>query len=190
MYSLVETIRGALTAVGPGAEERVQRLIGEFDAVYLSGEEKLAAVATAIAATAWTHHLRYRQVYVDAVKTWALEISSQTRPFELCAGQEIEEERVLDAADVLIGGVDALIDWMGALPVRMQDRLVAELVVMARLLGRYDALSIHLTTLAIDQALSANDFIPGEAITIGLGGGFFPIGREADLEHLAPLGFA
>lgn len=190
MFALAETISGALAAVDPGAEERVRSLIAEFDSVYLSDEEKLAAVASSLAATAWTHHLRYRRVYVEAVKTWALELSGRGPVVTLSPHREIDVERVLDAADVLTNGTDALIDWMGTLPVRMQDRLITELVVMARLLGRYDALTIHMAILAVDQAVGADDFMPGELITVPVGDVFAPIGREADLERMVPLGFA
>lgn len=190
MFALAETISGALAAVDPGAEERVRSLIAEFDCVYLSDEEKLTAVVSSLAATAWTHHLRYRRVYVDAVKTWALELSGQGPLISLSPRREIDGERVLEAAEVLTCGVDALIEWMGALPVRMQDRLITELVVMARLLGRYDALTIHMATLATDRALGSDDFVPGELVSVPVGDVFAPIGREMDLEQLVPLGFA
>jgi hypothetical protein len=50
MSSLAETISSALRAVGRATEDRLRGIVNDFDGMNLTGEERLAAVATAIAA--------------------------------------------------------------------------------------------------------------------------------------------
>ena len=80
MSSLVETIDSALAAVGPATESRLRDLLAEFGELNLGDEDRLSALATVIASAATTHHVRHKGVYLDAVKTWALEIAGQIEP--------------------------------------------------------------------------------------------------------------
>ena len=79
MSSLAETISSALRAVGPATEDRLRDIIADFDGLNLSAEERLSAVATTVAATAATHHKRHKPVYLDAVRTWSLEIAQELK---------------------------------------------------------------------------------------------------------------
>jgi hypothetical protein len=190
MTSLAETINNALRAVGPATEDRLRDVIGEFDALNLSAEERLAAVATAIAATAWTHHRRHKAVYLEAVRTWSLEIAAELEPGPLRLRAPADAERVADGAEVLVCGLDSLIELMAATPVRMQDRLVTELALISRLLGQNDANTIHLTLLAVGGALASDAYEAGAPIDIPLRQCSMPVPRDAALATLEPRGCA
>src|SRR6185437_4347591 len=156
MTTLAETISGALMAVGPETEDRLRDIVAELGALNLTEEDRLSALATAIAAAAWIHHGRHKAVYLDAVRTWSLEISVDLEPppvrlVNFCTDTPIEE-----AAELLIAGLEDLIDTMTSACVGVQDRLITELPLFAQLLGQYDANSIHQTFNAIATACAAS----------------------------------
>jgi hypothetical protein len=190
MATLAETINNALVAVGAATESRLRDVIAEFDNINLSGEERLDAIATAIAAVAWTHHRRHKPVYLEAVKAWALEIADELQPGPMRLRTPVDPHQVADAAEVLISGVDSLIEMMSAGVVRTQDRLVTELAVVARLLGEHDANTIHQALLAIAAALEEGDYDPSDVVAVPLRQAAMPVTREAALESLAPRGCA
>ena len=190
MATLTETITSALQAVGRATASHLREVVAEFDDINLSGEERLAAIATALGALAWNHHRRHRHVYLDAVKTWALEIAGELQPDPLRLRAPADQHRIAESAEVLIAGVDALIEMMNAGAVRMQDRLVTELAIVARLLGEHDANTIHLVMRSVAEALDRHGFDPGEVIVVPLREAALPISRDAALETLAPRGCA
>jgi hypothetical protein len=190
MSSLVETINTALAAVGPATEHHLRELLAEFGELNLGDEERLSALATVIAAAAATHHRRHKAVYLEAVKTWALEIAEALAPAPVrlagvAIGGPIEE-----GAEILISGLDALIDSMTQAGVRVQDRLVTELAVVARLLGQHDANTIHMTLMTVGGTLADPDYRPGEVIHVPLHENVMPLSRSSRLEALTPRGVA
>jgi hypothetical protein len=190
MSSLVETINSALTAVGPATESRLRDLLAEFGQLNLGDEDRLAALATAIAAAAAAYHLRHKDVYLEAVRTWALEIAGQLEPEPLRPSLVPIAGPVEEAAELLISGLDALIDSMVQAGVGIHERLVAELAVVARLLGQHDANTIHLTLMAVRGSLADPDYQPGELVTLPLHAMVQPVSRSAHLESLVPRGVA
>lgn len=190
MSSLAQTISRAMQSVGRAAEDRVHAILAEFDSLNLSGEERVSAVATTIAAAACTHHERHKSVYIDAVRTWSLEISASLDPKPLRAQAAADPERIADGAEILIGGLDALIELMAASGVATQDRLVTELALVSRLLGQNDARTVHMSLSAVDRAVTAPEFAPGSIVRVPLRDVVLPISREADLALLEPHGYA
>ena len=190
MSSLAETISSALHAVGPATEDRLRDIIADFDGLNLSAEERLSAVASTVAAAAATHHKRHKPVYLDAVRTWSLEIAQELKPSPLRLRLAADAERIAEAADILISGIDSLIELMTAMGARTQDRLVTELALVSRLLGQVDASTIHLALRAVDRAVSAETFQPGAVVMVPLREATSLISREADLEQLQPRGCA
>jgi hypothetical protein len=190
MSSLAETINNALRAVGPATEDRLREVIAEFENMNLSGEERLSAVATAIAAAATTHHRRHKPVYLDAVRTWALEIAAELQPGPLRLRRAPDRGQIEEGAEILVAGIDSLIELMAAHGVRTQDRLVTELALVSRLLGQHEANIIHLTLLVIARAISEADYRPGAVIALPLRETALPLTRDAALEALAPRGCA
>jgi hypothetical protein len=190
MATLAETINTALRAVGTATERQLRDLVAEFDGINLSGEERLGAVATSIAALAWTHHRRHKPVYLEAVKTWSLEVSAELQPGPPRLRGAADIQQVVEAAEALTQGVDGLIEMMHSGAVRTQHRLVTELAVVARLLGEYDANTIHLTLHCIAAAIEEPGFEPGEVVMVPLREAALPLRRDAALESLAPRGCA
>ena len=95
-----------------------------------------------------------------------------------------------EGAEILISGLDALIDSMTQAGVRVQDRLVTELAVVARLLGQHDANTIHMTLMTVSGMLADPEYQPGEVITLPLRDVVQPLSREVRLEALTPRGVA
>ncbi len=190
MSSLVKTINSALAAVGPATEARLRELLAEFGELKLDDEDRLAALATVIAAAAATHHRRHKAIYLEAVRTWALEIAEALAPAPLrLAGSPIAGP-VEDGAEILISGLDSLIDTMTQAGVAIQDRLVTELAVVARLLGQHDANTIHMTLLTVNDNLADPDYQAGELILVPLREAVQPLSRDVRLEALTPRGVA
>jgi hypothetical protein len=190
MSSLAETISTALAAVGPALETRLRELLAEFGELNLGEEDRLSALATVIGATASTHHRRHKAVYLEAVRTWALEIAGTLEPEPMRLTGIPMIGPIEDGAEMLISGLDALIDTMNQAGVGVQDRLVTELAVVARLLGQYDANTIHLTLMTVGATLADADYQPGELIHVPLREAVRPLSRDVRLEALTPRGVA
>lgn len=190
MSSLAETINSALQAVGQATEDRLRDIIADFDGANLTDEERLAAVATAVAANAFTHHSRHKPIYLDAVRTWALEIAAELQPRPMRLRRPVRVEQVEEGAEVLISGLDGLIDLMVGQETRTQDRLVTELALIARLLGENDVNAIHLTMLAVTGALGGEGYRPGDVVTVPLRETGILLHRHSELESLQPRGCA
>lgn len=190
MSSLVDTINNALSAVGPATEKCLRDLLAEFGELNLCDEDRLSALATVIATAASTHHARHKTVYLEAVKTWSLEIAGELGPAPLRLGGSFGGVIVDEGAELLITGLDFLIESMTQAGVRIQDRLVTELAVVARLLGQHDANTIYLTLMAVGQALADAEYQPGDVVAVPLHEMQRPVTREARLEMLQPRGVA
>lgn len=190
MSSLVETINSALAAIGPATESRLRDLLAEFGELNLGDEDRLAALATVIATAASTHHRRHKTVYLEAVRTWALEIAEALAPAPLRLSGTPVGGPVEEGAEILISGLDQLIDSMTQTGVGIQDRLVTELAVVARLLGQHDANTIHMTLMSVNQSLADPDYRAGELILVPLRETVRPLSRDVRLEALTVRGFA
>jgi hypothetical protein len=190
MTSLAQTISSALQAVGHLTEDRLNDIVVEFDALNLIEEERLAAMATTIAATACGRHARHTAIYLEAVRTWSLEIAASLQPPPPHLRFAVELDRVAEGAELLIAGIESLVGFMVGREIRTQDRLVTELAVISRLLGRNDADTIHLALGAVDRAIKLRSFQPGAIVLVPLREASRPVGRETNLELLEPLGCA
>src|SRR5579863_505406 len=190
MSSLVETINSALAAVGPTTESHLRDLMSEFGELNLCDEDRLSALATVIAAAASTHHARHKGIYLEAVKTWSLEIASELEPEPLRFSSIPMSGPMEEGAELLITGLDGLIESMTQAGVRIQDRLVAELAVVARLLGQHDANTIHFTLMTVARAIEQSEYRPGEVVAVPLRESIQPLTREVRLEALTPRGVA
>lgn len=190
MSSLAETISRALMVVGPAAEGRLRDVVADFEELRLGEEERLAAVATAVAAAACNHHRRHRAIYLDAVRAWSLEVAGELEPEPPRVRFAADIERTAEGAEILISGIDSLIELMASMAVRTQDRLVTELALVARLLGQNDANTIHRALSAVERALSGRCFRPGMLVMVPLYDAPQLVRRDSDLEGLDPRGCA
>ena len=190
MSSLAETISNALLAVGPATEDSLRNVLDEFDGMNLSTEERLSSVATAVAAAAFTHHARHKRIYLDAVRTWSLEIAAELQPGPVRFRRQPEDEQIEEAAEILIAGLDQLIEIMSTEGVKTQDRLVTELAVVARVLGQVDPNAIHLALRQVEVALADPLFRPGALVRVPLREMGRPVARDAALGAIHAYGCA
>lgn len=190
MTELPPLLVEALTAIGPETEARMDDLIADFLALPLSEDGRLSALAAVVATIATTRYLRHRDVFIAALRSWALEISIAfaAQPpriaAERCTG------RIEEAQDVLLGGIDAILRSMMAAGSEKHHRLVTELAVMAQLLGRCDVHSVHLVVTAASRACDDPDWRSGDRIPVSLCDGALPLTRDAGIATLAPRGTA
>src|ERR671939_88471 len=110
MSSLAETINNALQAVGQATEDRLRDITADFDGANLTAEERLAAIATSVAANAILNHKRHKSIYLDAVKTWSLEIAEELQPRPIRLRRPVRAENVEEGAEILIPGLESLIE--------------------------------------------------------------------------------
>lgn len=147
-------------------------------------------LATALAAMATRHHGRHKPTYLEAVRIWSLEISVDLAPPPVRIAMMTGAGPVEDGADILIGGLDGLIEAMLQDGIGMQDRLVIELAIFAQLLGQHDANAIHLTLAAANDALAGPEYCAGQTVRVPLGEMARPLARDVCLASLAPRGVA
>jgi hypothetical protein len=189
MSSSAKTIDSALRAAGSLTESRLREIIADFDGLNLVEEERLAAIATLVAAMASARHARHRAIYLEAVRTWSLETAARLQPAPSRTRFTIELPRVAEAAELLICETEELVALMEAQGTRAQDRLVTELALVSRLLGRSDANTIHLALGAVERAVRTSAFHPGALILVAPRD-TTPLDRTADLARLDPRGCA
>ena len=190
MNSLVDTISDAVARLGPQTGGQINEIIAELAGLALDTEDQLSVLATSLAAMATRHHGRHKPVYLEAVRIWSLEISVALAPPPARAAIMGDGGPVEDGADILIGGLDGLIETMLQEGVGMQDRLVIELALLARLLGQHDANAIHLTLATVSEALAGPDYCAGQTVRVPLGTMGRPLSRDACLAAVAARGVA
>ena len=190
MSTLAETIHDAMTRLGPATQARMRDILAELGGLALGEEDRLAVLATALATMAATHHARHKPIYLEAVRTWSLEISVGLAPPPVRFAFHADEGPIEDGAEILVAGLEALLDGLAQSATKLQDRLVLELSLFAQLLGRHDVNAVHLTLRAVSEALGDEDYHPGRAVRVPLEEMAVPLTRDACLATVAPRGVA
>ena len=190
MSTLAETIDEAMLRLGPAIQDRLRDIVAELYGLNLGEEDRLAVLATALAAVASTHHARHKPVYLEAVRAWSLEISVGLAPPPVRFSRLAGEGPVEEGAEILVAGLDGMLDGLAQGAARLQDRLVLELALFARLLGQHDVNAVHLTLAAVADALGDDDYRPGHAVRVPLDQTVMPLSRDACLATVAPRGVA
>jgi hypothetical protein len=179
-----------LARLGPAIADRLRDIVGELGSLNLGEVDRLSALATALAAVAANHHTRHKPVYLEAVRSWSLEISVGLAPAPVRLSAFSDEGAIEEGAEILIAGLDGMLDALAHEAATLQDRLVLELAMFARLLGQHDANAVHLTLMAVADALADENFRPGLAVLVPLGETVVPLDRDACLATVAPRGVA
>jgi len=192
MIELPPLLVEALSAIGADIEARIGDLISDFVAIPLREEDRLSALAGAVATIATTRYRRHRAIFIAALRSWALEISIALALAPPAPGIPVERRRgpAEEAQDGLLNGLDAILRAMLDDGSAKHHRLVTELAVMARLLGRYDTRTIHLVVTAAGRACEDPLWRCGGAVPVSLREGGQPLARDACLAALAPRGTA
>lgn len=190
MASLAETIDTALAAVGRETEDRLRDVSTDFEGLKLADEERVSALATAIAAIAIRYHQRHIQAYLEAVRTWSLEIAEMLQPAPTELRYIPDTSTIETAAKTLYAGLDVVVDRMRESRVDVRDRLITELALVTRFLGQHDANTITIAVMAVNRALSDPDYRRGAVVRVPLRevAGSAPI--EPSLASMEPRGTA
>lgn len=179
-----------LAALGPETEAHIDLVIEEFSAVPLIEEERLSALASAIAVIAATRHLAHRNLFIEALRGLALELSVALGTVRDLSHGLFENGPVDDARDILIGGLDGIVARIAEAERSPRRRVVTELVLIARLLGRYSANKVHLALAAAAHALDDPLWHRGDRVAVTLYDAVRPLARTTPLEIVAPRGTA
>ena len=189
MRSLVETIDKTLSNIGRTPRDLLFETIMAFDNLELSDEEEICAIASAIAANAAGRYRRHTDRYLDAVKIWAVEMSVAAaspppRLYRLPVTRKIEAGTTL-----LLDSTSDLVEALADAAASVQDRMVAELTLYARLLGRRDVNTIHLALDRVVEATAAKNFKFGQILALPLRE-TASIGRSDRLDDMVMRGTA
>jgi hypothetical protein len=190
MNRLAETINEAMARLGPATRDRVHDILTDIARLNLGADDRLSVLATAIAAVAATYHARHKSVYLEAVQTWSLEISVGLASPPVRWSSSADDALIGEGAEILVGGLDSLLEQLNVGESGLQDRLVVELSLFAQLLGQHDANAVHVTLRAIAEALDDDDYQPGQTVRVPLESMVVPLGRDACLATVAPRGVA
>jgi hypothetical protein len=180
----------ALAAIGTDTEAQMGDLIRDFAALPLSEEDRLSALAGTVATIAVTRYARHRDIFVAALQSWALEISISLAPPPPRLTYSGQPGPIEEGQEVLLTGIDDILRKMIVSGTAKHHRLVTELAVMARLLGRYDSHSIYLVLGAASTACADPIWTGGDSVPVSLGEGWLPVMRDADIATVAPRGTA
>ncbi len=190
MTSLAETIDTALAAVGRETEDQLRDVSGDFEALELADEERVSALATAVAAIAVQYHKRHVSAYLEAVRTWSLEIAEMVQPAPTELRYMPDTSTIETAARRLYAGLDGVIERMRQEGVDVRDRLITELAVVARFLGQHDPNTITIAVMAVNRALGDPQYRRGAVVRVPLREIAGSAALVPDLEVLEPRGNA
>lgn len=190
MPSLAETIDTALAAVGRETEDQLRDVSGEFEALKLADEARVSALATAIATIAVQYHKRHVSAYLEAVRTWSIEIAEMLHPARTELRYIPDTSTIETAAQRLCSGLDSVIDRMRQGGVDIRDRLIAELALVTRFLGRHDPNTITITMMAVNRALSDPQYRCGAVVRVPLREISTTATTEPSLATMEPRGTA
>ena len=190
MTNVPPLLSETLAAVGPELEARMAALIGDFADLPLGEEDRLSALAGTIAAVAATRYAEHGGIFIAALRGWALEISLALAPEPPQLVPDAEAVPIAEAQGLLQRGIDRILRSMHAARMTRHHRLVTELAIMARLLGDFDAPSIHLALTAAARAGEDPAWGPGSAVPVSLCESALPLRRDVSLAAIAPRGNA
>jgi hypothetical protein len=190
MSTLAETIGESMARLGAATQDGLREIVAELGSLNLGDEDRLSVLATALAAAATIYHGRHKPVYLEAVRTWALEISVELAPPPVRFARSAAVSPIEEGADIIISGLDGLLDSLNPGSVGIQDRLVLELALFAQLLGRHEANAVHLTLRAVIEALAEEDYRAGRAVRVPLEAMVVPLARDVCLASIPPRGVA
>lgn len=168
MNSLAETIDSALASIGSKTEGKLRSAIDAFEKLALDDEEHIAALATAVAAVASTYHKRHVPVYLEALRSWSIEIAEASPPPATKLRYVPDCAIIERGASQLLADLNVAIEEMRGCGLDVRDRLVTELAVVARLLGRHDPRTISIALMAAGRALADPHYRPGHAVMVPL----------------------
>ncbi len=190
MRAVVETINQTLRNIGVGPGRVLIETIESFEEMTLTDQERISALASAIAGSALTYHSTRIQSYLDAIRVAAMAIALEILPPPPTIGGACPAlGHIADGADLLSAGLHHLIEALCSASIGIEDRVVAEIALYARLLGRHDANTVESTLRGVDDALNHPEFVEGDLVAVVLPDRF-RLDLSLPLEQLPTLGVA
>ncbi len=169
MHAVVETINQTLRKIGIGPGRVLIETIESFEELTLTDQERLSALASSIANSALAYHSTRASSYLDAIRVTATAIALEILPPPpTTTTARPGLGRISEGADLISAGLNHLIDLLYSASISMEDRIVAEIALYARLLGRHDAHTVELTLRGVDEALNHPDFVEGDLVAVML----------------------
>jgi hypothetical protein len=159
-----ETIQQAMARAGRLAQGDLAATLNAFERLALSRQERLAAIASAIAATLKKRHTEDGESFLKALR-------DLTRPAIGHFGDSEEGElfltRVVEGLRVIDKGLDRLVERLVAAGLSQETAAVVETVLLARLLAAHRPLLISLAVEAAEHAADREDFRAGDIVPLG-----------------------
>jgi len=169
LRALVETINQTLRNIGVGPGRVLLETIESFEEMTLTDQERISALASAIAGSALAYHSTRVASYLDAIRVSAMAIALEILPPPPAIGAYPTLGHIAEGADLLSGGLQHLIDMLYSEAIGLEDRIIAEIALYARLLGRHDPNTVHAVLAGVDDALRHPDFAEGDLVAVSLG---------------------
>jgi len=169
LRALVETINQTLRKLGAGPGRVLIETIDTFEGLQLTDQERLSALASSIAHSALAYHATRVESYLDAIRTSAMAIALEILPPPPSVEAFPTLGHIAEGADLLTAGLSDLLEALFVEAIGMEDRVITEVALYARLLGRHDPNAIETVLRGIDDALQQPDFSEGDLVSIPLG---------------------
>jgi hypothetical protein len=169
LRALVETINQTLRNIGAGPGRVLLDTIESFEEMRLTDQERISALASSIANSALAYHSTRVAGYLDAIGVSAMAIALEILPPPPSIGPFPAVGQIAEGADLLSGGLHHLIDALYSEAIGIEDRVIAEIALYARLLGRHDPNTVQTVLRGIGDALQHPDFVEGDLVAVALG---------------------
>ena len=180
MRDLVETINQTLRNIGVQPGRVLLETIESFEGMTLTDQERISALASSIASSAIAYHATRVAGYLDAIRTSAMAIALEILPPPPAIGAFPTLNHIAEGADLLSGGLHHLIDVLYSEAIGMEDRIIAEIALYARLLGRHDPNTVQAVLHGVEDALRHPGFVEGDLVAV-------PLGAPARIDASLPL---
>lgn len=189
MRTLVDTINQTLRNIGVGPGRVLLETIESFEEMTLTDQERISALASSIAGSALAYHSTRVSGYLDAIRVSAMAIALEILPPPPAVGGLPALGHIAEGADLLSGGLHHLIDLLYSEAIGVEDRVIAEIALYARLLGRHDPNTVQTVLRGVGDALNHPDFAEGDLVAVCLGDPS-KIDAARPLEEMPILGVA
>lgn len=159
-----ETVQQAMARAGRLAQNDLAAAFTGFERLGLSRQERLAAIASAVAACQRKRHAGDGAGFVRALR-------ELTRPalgyFGDLGGGELFLSRVVEGLRLVVRGLDRLFDRLQEAGLSAESAALVEAVMLARLLTQHRPHQIRLAIDAAERAAARPDYVPGDIVALG-----------------------
>ncbi|GGF25872.1 hypothetical protein GCM10011611_34900 [Aliidongia dinghuensis] len=189
MRAVVEAINQTLRNIGSEPGRVLLDTIESFESMALTDEERISALASSIANSAVAYHGTRIDGYLTALRVSSMAIALELLPPPPSAGATPALGHIAEGADILSCGLHHLLDALYSASIGVEDRIVAEIALYARLLGRHDPNTVQMVLQGVDDAVNHPDFAEGDLVAVTITDPF-RLDLTLPLDQLPTLGVA